>query len=303
MTACPALRELEVFLWHLDQPSAPLAHLTRLCLFMPDPPQNGAPLLRRLADAAPRLEVFDCSKRNLDCGTAAAVEGHPCLRELHLFMFSTAWARAVQRLPALSNLLLTVPASLLEDEGMEGHAPGIGCALRVCGWLAPCKRLMHLELKVGGTTMPALELLAAVGAAVGGRLLTSTLYNVELLPTRDAAARALYTLVACYPHLEVLTLWEDWKMEESAAEALARELLAAAPVVAPFCPALRKVRVKYRDIRPDGTAKTAICTARTGVLLKRSLYAAVRSPQGAPKEDLRIGGALLGRRLRRAKEE
>ena len=74
---------------------------------------------------------------------------------------------------------------------------------------------------------------------------TLTLSNVRLAPNRDAAVRAMYTVVACFPHLEVLTLllcclFDD--MEVSAADALARDFILAAPTMAPLSPALREVR-------------------------------------------------------------
>ena len=54
------------------------------------------------------------------------------------------------------------------------------------------------------------------------------------------------TLVACYPHLEVLSLdlSAPSDMEPSAAKAVWRESLVAAPVVAPLCPSPREVHVK-----------------------------------------------------------
>ena len=76
--ACPALRELEVESWHLDQPPAPLPHLTRLHATDIDVPPDGAVPLRRLAAAAPRLEVLDWFS-GFDPAIAKAAEGHPCL--------------------------------------------------------------------------------------------------------------------------------------------------------------------------------------------------------------------------------
>ena len=61
--------------WHLDEPSAPLAHLTRLSLtrvYAEGAAHEGAAPLRRLATAAPLLEVLSCVS-GFDHGTAAAL--------------------------------------------------------------------------------------------------------------------------------------------------------------------------------------------------------------------------------------
>ena len=248
-TACRNVWELEVVSWYLDQPPAPLAHLTRLYLSgVTTPPDSGALSLRRLTEAAPRLEVFDCWSLDPDCGIAAAVEGHPCLRQLDLFMTSKTWVHAIGRLPALSNLVLKVHASAFEGDEVEGGARDAARLLLVCGWLGPCERLSHLGLTVRGTSVPAHELLAAVQAGCG-RLRAFTIRLVEPPPTRDAAARALYTLVACYPQLEMLSLELSVPrgIGTSTADALSQELLGAAGVVAPLCPALGEVGVCVRE--------------------------------------------------------
>ena len=104
--ACPALLELEVDSWHLDQPPAPLAHLTSLhAVNFSDAddlcaPPGGTPPLRRLVAAAPRLEVLSW-RNGREPSVAAAAEGHPCLRELYVSGDEEAWFRAIPLLPAL----------------------------------------------------------------------------------------------------------------------------------------------------------------------------------------------------------
>mgnify|MGYP001810804208 CR=1 FL=1 len=247
--ACAALRELEVHSWHLDQPPAPLAHLTRLSLSSATEPQDGTPQLRCLADAALRLEVLSFFADFTSSVPTAAVEGHPCLRELRMHTADSdrAWLRVLPQLPALSDLVLDVPASWFEGEEMEGTARGTAGALCVCEWLGHCVRLSNLKETVRGATVPALEAMVVAGAAAGGRLRTLIVGNIQLPPTRDAVARAMYTLMACYPHLEVLTLqlcalWE-WGASSAVEVLSSRQLLAAVPLVAPLCPALRKVRI------------------------------------------------------------
>lgn len=245
--ACPDLRELEVGYWHLDQPPGPLAQLTRLSLTAVTAPPDGAPVLRSLVEAAPRLEVLPSWDEEPGCGIAAAVEGHPCLRELHLHRPQEDWMRAIPRLPALSDLELNVLSEWFEGEEMEADAQATARVLRVCAWLGHCKSLLHLNLTVPGIP-PANEMLAAVGAAVGSRLRTLTIYNVQLFAqNREAAATTLYTLVVCFPQFEVLTLhlFAPDGMVASTAEAVARELLLAAPAVAPLCPALGEVKLHY----------------------------------------------------------
>ena len=223
-------------------------HLTSLCVEGTKAPPEGAAPLRRLATAVPRLEALDWFRGD-DQSIPAAAEGHPCLHKLGVLGQQEAWLRAALRLPALLTLDLWVHPRLFEGPGdVEGEG---GAALQVpCvfGWLAHCKRLSHLVLRVRAC-MSTHDLLAAVGAAAGGRLLSLTLDDVELPQTRDAAARAMQALVACYPRLEVLTLWPEIVYQDSAAQALSRELLLAVPAVAPLCPALGKVRVKQNAVQ------------------------------------------------------
>ena len=110
--ACPALRELEVEIGHLDQPPGPLAHLTRLFVSGVYVPPEGAAPLRRLAAAAPQLEVLEWGECK-DPSMVAAADGHPCVRELLVLCSDhETWLRATPRLPAhckrLSHLVLEV---------------------------------------------------------------------------------------------------------------------------------------------------------------------------------------------------
>ena len=110
----------------------------------------------------------------------------------------------------------------------------------VFGWLAHCERLSRLGLHVQtGTRMTTHERLAAVGPLLGGRVRSLTPINAQLPPTRGAAARAVNTLGACYPHLEVLLL----RVDDNVAKEVSQCLLQAVPALALFCPALREVRV------------------------------------------------------------
>ena len=259
LLACPALRELEVYNWHLDQPPGALTHLACLSLDSVKAAPVGGPSLLHLAEAAPRLEVLTGRGFDRECGIATAVGGHPCVRELVLYLDRKTWLRAIPRLPALSKLKLVVSTSLFEGEEVEGGArDDTARALRVCGWLGPSNRLSPLDLSIAGANVPAHGTLAAVGAAVGSRLQTLNLRDFELPPMRGATVRTLSTLVACYPLLEVLTLhlWKSDGMEVSTAEALSREFVTAAPMVAPLCPALHEVHVKVfngvRSWRPRG---------------------------------------------------
>ena len=250
--ACPVLRELDAGSWY--QPPAPLAHLTRLDLFSVHPPPEGAAPLQRLADAAPRLEVlkwYNCR----DPALAAAAQGHLCLRELRVSGQEEAWLRAVPRLPALSTLDLQMHPRLFEGEEVEGEPSATTWLLCVCSWLVQCKRLSHLRLNVlGGITClpmsccPPSALRSAAGCCPWAWL-SLGLHGVWLAPTRDAVARAMRTLVACYPHLEVLKLSLPYHgLEASGKEALARELRRAAPALAALCPAVREVWLGNRRV-------------------------------------------------------
>lgn len=108
--------------------------------------------------------------------------------------------------------------------------------------------------------MPAHEALAAVGAAVGGRLRYLSLDGALVPPTRPAAAGALHTLVACYPNLEELelVLRTPAGMKHGKADALTREVLRPAPTLAPLCPRLQSARVErgpYSWREPDSVTK------------------------------------------------
>lgn len=98
---------------------------------------------------------------------------------------------------------------------------------------------------------------AAVGAAVGGRLQSLDLIRAEPPATDAAAARALHTLAACYPHLQALTLHmsKGIGMSDGGAEALLRSLLQPGPTLAALCPALKQVVVQLQrggDKDPGG---------------------------------------------------
>ena len=245
--ACPALLELHLGDCYVDQPAAPLAHLSRLILTSNELPPDGAQPLLRLDAAAPRLEVLDCCPAY--CDIAAAAEGHPCLRELRLGRAGKAWLDVIPQLPALSNLALEIDFEPVDGEA-EGPADRTALLLGFCGLLVRLERLSHLRLELADPSkehaMPAHELLAAVGAALGSRLRSLTLGVAQMPRGREDAERTLYILPAFYPLLEVLTLQlhQPKNMEASAAEALSGELLPAAGVVATLCPALREVRVE-----------------------------------------------------------
>ena len=120
--ACPALRELELDLWYLDQPPAPLAHLTLLNITAIDVPPEGAAPLRCLAAAAPRLEVLkygECWDPSMVAPTVAAAVGHPCMRELIMCCDREAWLRAALRLPALVTLEMGVEPCFFEGKEVE----------------------------------------------------------------------------------------------------------------------------------------------------------------------------------------
>ena len=142
------LRELSVDSWYLDQPPAPLAHLRRLHVARIYPPPEGAAPLLRLADAAPRLDVLAWNGAYPtwwdgcpDPARAAAVEGHPCLRQLRVSVQDEAWLRAIPRLPALSTLALYMHPRLFEGKEVEGGASATAWPQRVSVYPAQCKRL------------------------------------------------------------------------------------------------------------------------------------------------------------------
>ena len=91
---------------------------------------------------------------------------------------------------------------------MRGGGSAFARALCAFGRVAHCKRLAHLGLTVlVWDETPVHELLAAVGAVVGGRRRSLALHNVVALPfTADDVEKAMRTRAACNPHLEVLTL-------------------------------------------------------------------------------------------------
>ena len=251
--ACPALRELHVVAWRLDQPSVPLAHLTRLNVMVLNPAPGGAAPLRRGAGAAPRQEVLDWGSFCWALSMIAATEGHPCLQELRLLDQEGAWLRALPRLPAVSTVQLHTDRISYEGEEARRSGNASGLVVLVCRRLARCERLSHLVLSVEPREqLSAHDLLAAIGAEVGSQLRSLTLTDAQLPPTKKAVAAAMRTLGACYSRLEVLTLRGDsrhMRFEPSAAAALARRLLLAVPVMAPRCPALREVRVDENAVR------------------------------------------------------
>lgn len=188
-----------------------------------------------------------------DAPAAAAAEGHPCLRELALCFDEedaadtgyAAWLEAAGTLPALTSLAFKMGPGIFEGADMDGEPGDAARLLRVCGWLRRCEALSKLKLTVCGD-IPAHEALAAVGAAVGDRLQAPTLSGALLPEPRAAAARALYALAVCYPDLTSLELRlrVPVGMKRCAADALARELLRAAPAVAALCPSLQFVSVR-----------------------------------------------------------
>lgn len=238
----------------LDQPSAPLVHLTRVifnsCALLDDGPAS--PL--RLAAAAPRLQVL-AWHAILEHGTSAlVVEGHPCLRELSLDFAGhisdaahrKAWLHTIQQLPALSSLAFDVFLGYFESEEPGDDADEAAQAARLCGWLGRCERLEHLKLRAYDE-LRVRALLAALGAATGSRL--RSLHLTAALPqTPTDAAQVLPSLVACYPCLEEpsLRLHLPWGLRVSAANVVWPELLLPASALAPLCPALQEVRVEKR---------------------------------------------------------
>ena len=176
--ACPSLLELEIQGLALDQPPAPLAHLTRLAITDIEELPDSEPLLR-LSAAAPRLEVLSVqlehSYHSRACAEAA--EGHPCLREVRLHAPDKSWLHAMRRLPALSTLAFKSLELRKKDwhederEEMEGAAGATARVLRVFGWLSKYERLSHLEVGVSYDDPPTHELLApsALPSAAGCR--------------------------------------------------------------------------------------------------------------------------------------
>ena len=154
----PALRELELDSAYLDQPRAPLEHLTCLRLSNCCKAGAGAEPLSSFVAAAPRVEVLSSWEgRSNGKSVAEAAAGHPCLRELSLDLTDTdprgtpageAWLRAAQQLPALESLALSLPSSLA---ALREEPRGV-FTLRVLdtlGRLRHCERLAHLDLTLG----------------------------------------------------------------------------------------------------------------------------------------------------------
>lgn len=294
-TKCPALLDLTIADLHLDQPTAPLVHLTSLsmigckALF-----GDGDARPLRLATAAPQLEVLSWDSYPPVARATGVVQGHSCLRRLELrsidmyddsWMFgeeeedgerpAERWFATARALPALTSLAFQLRGDEFFDApDLEGDAGRAAHLMRVCGWLGHCKRLADLELTVGCLQCPIQVLLAAVGATLGDRLRSLTLVGAKSPPDGSASrARALHTLVACYSHLEVLTLKlssprdaaplhdqssdDESSDDESSdddgdagvreAEEQARELVLPAAELAALCPALRKVHVEPHE--------------------------------------------------------
>lgn len=211
---------------------------------------------------------------------ANAAAGHPALQELSLdfrevdvvegggVRADTAWLCAAQKLPALSSLDLLVHSDMFGPE--EGEEAGDGFTARVqraCKWLRDCTRLTNLELNTFDP-IPLHELLAAVGAAVGGQLRILTLDGPEV-PTQVTAAEALHTLAAQrFPRLELLAL--QLRRPDSAdprsAEAVSQDLLAPLPALAPLLPALQEVRVQASKMYGSvGSIQEAAWLRKAGV--------------------------------------
>lgn len=233
---------------------------------MPSAPQPGAdtrkagPAARAAAApdlAQPRVVLRALRWKGLeDGGCARVAEGHPGLQELRLEFSSIttpwadepAWLRVARGLPSLARLALHVDPGMFGGDEAEGRAATTSWVPLACAWLRRCARLTHLSLTaVDVGTKPVHEMLDAVGAAVGGQLLHLTIGGAELPPTRAAAAGVLRTLATRYPRLRALTLhmFPPDGMEESAAEARAREVLLPMSELAALCPALREVCVRH----------------------------------------------------------
>ena len=171
------------------------------------------------------------------------------------------WLSAIPSLPALSILHLYLNPAFLRGEPVDrtDASTTMSQVLLVCGCLTHCRCLWHLGLTVPSEELlHAPELLAAVGAAIGGRLQSLSLCYPQLPPARDAAARVMHTVVACFPRMEELSLQMClWEATSGAKALLLRELLRALPTLAPLCPALRQVRVGGDTVqlqrRPDGS--------------------------------------------------
>lgn len=254
---CRALRQLDLTSIHLDQPPAPLAHLTFLSI--QDCCGAGAAPLANLAAAAPALEaLYWAGEDGDDHGLPEAAAGHPSLERLAINICpdddpepgaEEAWLRAERQLPALTSLTFSLRDNAFGGEELGGgggeDSGGTARLLRLCEWLRPCERLADLSLAVVEGT-PAAEALAAVGAAIGDRLETLELGRAALPTTRDAAATTLFVLAGCYPSLEELTLQLDAPdgMNAAAAGAIAQGVLFAAEALAPLCPSLEAVHVE-----------------------------------------------------------
>lgn len=255
---CPPLRELDPTARNLHQPRAPLPHLTRLSLSSCYSSYSPLP---RLAGLAPRLAALHVEGKSASGEMAEAAAGHPALRDLSVDLYGDdvpgegepAWRAVPQKLPALSRLNLWVHAQMFwpteddeEEEGGGGLAElsGVQCA---CDCLRNCKGLTHLAFAVGGLDSgpgTLRELLAAVGAAVGGQLRSLTLAGAEV-PPQGAAAEALRALARCFPRLEVLALQlRRPEADARSAEAVSHDVLAPVPALARRCPALQEVWVE-----------------------------------------------------------
>lgn len=248
---CPQLRELYLWSQDLDQPPAPLAHLTRLSLFACSTADDGVAQLN-LATAAPRLEVLEWIG-SLDNAIVTATKEHPRLNELRVGSIegimkctqAEAWLCTIRGLPALSSLVVEFCRGGSAVEELEGAGRYSAMVLWVCERLGHCTRLEHLDLDVNGAPLPVSELLAAVGAAAGRQLTSLTLQGALLPRTRAEAERSLHQLVGCYPQLEVLKLQlsAPRDMAIDARKVRPQELLLPVPGLVAVCPALREVQV------------------------------------------------------------
>lgn len=258
---CPALLELKLHSYDLDQPAAPLAHLTHLELEGCFVHQGTEAALASLAAAASRLEALTWSG-HCDDGVAEATAGHPGLERLRVRLHNMepdawaeeSWLSAAPRLPALAFLEFGLRQDSFAGEELDGRADPTAQLLRLCGWLRRCEQLPELHLAVLERT-PVADAPAAVGAALGNQLDALTLSRVALPETRADAARALHVLATSFQNLEALSLLFDVPDDADAAttDELARGVLQAAPAVARLCPALTEVQVAWDSgTAPDG---------------------------------------------------
>lgn len=262
---CPALREVDLQDFDVDQPPEPLAALTVLSLEDCSIEEDDTAPLSSLVLAAPQLKTL-CWAGYHDDGVAEAAAGHPRLGKLcvefeHLGPHDRAeeaWLSAARQLPALTSMLFQVRGESFDCDELEGDAAAGRTArvLRLCEWLGHCTKLQDLYLS-DAAGAPAHEVLAALGAALGGRLHALTLACTTMPARLGAAGRTLYTLAALFPRLRELTLELDRPegMKPEAMPIYARVLLGTACELPPLCPLLEKVKLLW--FTSDGVERGA----------------------------------------------